>query len=294
MLKTIRKLLKTKAQREEAVADFLSTLGAAITLGTIGALVLAYVRIEEARRSDGFASALEDQRDKIEEALIGAGILTRDDVDAHGILSALRKAADKKSAPPRLRLQHFFLQVQDDHDRLRSTKESVMSNKKPAKTAPPVLAPAMSPFDVELTPEAQRHLAATISQITLDFLAKGLRQVGVPVGQATAVKAAFESAVPIRPEPDERGLSTVLSSNPPKFKGRRWHVEIAKVNGLLAELHFSAEGDPVAAVPASVLLPRVDELLAWSRTPEAEVFGDESPLGKILGNLRTLRAMVGG
>lgn len=99
MLKTIRKLLKARAEREEAVADFLSTLGAAITFGTIGALVLAYVRIEEARRSDAFTSALENQRDKIEEALIGAGILAREEVEAHGILAALRKALDEKPAP---------------------------------------------------------------------------------------------------------------------------------------------------------------------------------------------------
>ncbi len=96
MLKTIRKLLKTKAEREEAVADFLVTLGATITIGTIGALALAYMRIEEARRFDGFTHALEDQRDKLEEALIAAGVVTRDNVDAHGILAALRKTFDKE------------------------------------------------------------------------------------------------------------------------------------------------------------------------------------------------------
>ncbi len=41
-----------------------------------------------------------------------------------------------------------------------------------------------------------------------------------------------------------------------KAAGRsRWHVEIAKVNGLFAELHFSTEGDPV-------LTPREGETFA--------------------------------
>ena len=151
--------------------------------------------------------------------------------------------------------------------------------KKPTKT-PAIPCHAMAPFDIETMPEARAALASTISEIATDFLAKGLRVVRVPIGQAKAVKSAFEAAT--------------SPTDGPGGPIRRWRVDVVQIVAHSAELRFSTEGDPTATVSASVLLPRVDELLAWSRTPEAEVFGDETPLGKILGNLRVLRAMVDG
>ncbi len=148
---------------------------------------------------------------------------------------------------------------------------------RPTKTAAPrVLRPALSPFDVETTLEAKAALAGTISEIVVNFLAKGIRAVAVPIGQANAVKAAFEEMKPGAFE------------NP-----RRWHVEIAKVNGVLAELRFHTDDDPRVTPPVSAILPAVDDLLAWSRTPEGVALSpDDGPLGKILGNLRVVRALV--
>lgn len=169
-------------------------------------------------------------------------------------------------------------------------------SKKPVrstKPTPAIVRPALSPFDVEATPEAQKFLEGTISEIVTNFLAKGIRIVAVPIGQANAVKSAFEGAGPSAPEPNCGGLSTVLSSQPPQFKGRRWTVEIAKISGILAELHFHTDDDPRVTPPASAILPAVDALLDWSRTAEGAALGpDGTPLGDILGNLRVVRAMV--
>lgn len=160
-------------------------------------------------------------------------------------------------------------------------------SKKPVrstKPAPAVVRPALSPFDVEMTPEAQKFLESTISEIVTNFLAKGIRTVAVPIGQANAVKAAFEGARP----------TNAAGATSQQHLDRRWTVEIAKISGILAEIHFHACDDPRVTPPASTILPAVDALLEWSRTAEGAALSspDDSPLGRILGTLRVVRALV--
>lgn len=159
-------------------------------------------------------------------------------------------------------------------------------SKKPVrstKPTPAIVRPALSPFDVEMTPEAKKFLEGTISEIVTKFLAQGIRTVGVPIGQANAVKAAFEGARP----------TNAVGATSQQHLGRSWTVEIAKISGILAELHFHTDDDPRVTPPASAILPAVDALLEWSRTEEGASLGpDGTPLGDILGNLRVVRALV--
>ena len=155
--------------------------------------------------------------------------------------------------------------------------------KNPIQTEP---RPALSPFDVEDTPEAKEALAGTIGQIVTDFLAKGIRQLAIPTGQVNAVRAAFEAAATIAP------LGPTAA--------RRWHVEILKVSGLVTEIRFHTDDDPAAGVPASAMLPVVDDFLAWTRTDQFAALRDEAPglfgaasaLGRHIDSLRLRRAMA--
>ena len=98
MSRIIKMLIGAKIKSEAAYAAFLSTSGSAILFGTLGMLLLRYLR-DTADRDDSYiVSSLEKQRDGIEAALISGGIVTRADIDEHGILVALKKAMDAKKS----------------------------------------------------------------------------------------------------------------------------------------------------------------------------------------------------
>lgn len=98
-----------------------------------------------------------------------------------------------------------------------------------AKNRSATTAIPLGPADVAISGAAKRHLANTIAQIVNDILPAGMRVVNVPVGQANAIKSSFEDV--------------------------GWKVEIAKCNGMLAELRFASSDDPhLTAEPSPIAL----------------------------------------
>lgn len=96
MIKLLKLLIGAKAQSEAAYAAFLSVAGSSILFGTVGLLLLRYLQARNEEEANYSFSALEKQRDGIEAALIGGGVITRADISEHGVLVALQKALDAK------------------------------------------------------------------------------------------------------------------------------------------------------------------------------------------------------
>jgi hypothetical protein len=119
----------------------------------------------------------------------------------------------------------------------------------PEATPSPIIRPALSPFDVELSPAAQIELQKNIEALNQE-LEKGNRgRFSVPLGHANAIKAAFE----------------LIDAAP---GARRWHVAIVAVNPTFATLIFHADGEPepTPGEPALVLLAQI-------RTEVAKLLG---------------------
>lgn len=112
-----------------------------------------------------------------------------------------------------------------DANEIRDRIEAIFRDEKATERPPPVIRPALSPFDVELDEAHIASVAKEIEQLNVALAGGSRGYFDVPTGHANAIKANFEDA---RHAGDPR----------------RWRVEIVSVNPTFAKIMFRADGDP--------------------------------------------------